>query len=88
MDIWEGIYLNKERVAIKVLRAVHVSPKSFQVGTGNPLVSLTEDLCSDSPEKWGSGKKYGRLIKGVTSFHCMDFARQMAHFRMAFLDLD
>ncbi|KIM68699.1 hypothetical protein SCLCIDRAFT_104667 [Scleroderma citrinum Foug A] len=30
MDIWEGIYLNEEKVAIKVIRAVHVSPKSLQ----------------------------------------------------------
>lgn len=31
MDIWEGLYLNEEKVAIKILRAVHSTPKSLQV---------------------------------------------------------
>ncbi|KAF9224289.1 kinase-like protein [Gyrodon lividus] len=30
MDIWEGSYLNEEKVAIKILRAVHSTPKSLQ----------------------------------------------------------
>ncbi|KAH0839670.1 hypothetical protein J3R83DRAFT_591 [Lanmaoa asiatica] len=30
MDIWEGLYLNEEKVAIKILRAVHSTPKSLQ----------------------------------------------------------
>ncbi|KIK95129.1 hypothetical protein PAXRUDRAFT_33151 [Paxillus rubicundulus Ve08.2h10] len=30
MDIWEGLYLNQEKVAIKILRAVHSTPKSLQ----------------------------------------------------------
>ncbi|KAN0097713.1 Protein kinase-like domain containing protein [Tylopilus felleus] len=29
MDIWEGIYLSEEKVAIKILRAVHSTPKSL-----------------------------------------------------------
>lgn len=31
MDIWEGLYLNEEKVAIKILRAVHSNPKSLEV---------------------------------------------------------
>lgn len=31
MDIWEGIYLSEEKVAIKILRAVHSTPKSLLV---------------------------------------------------------
>jgi len=30
MDVWEGIYLNEEKVAIKILRAVHSTPRSLQ----------------------------------------------------------
>ncbi|KAF9246931.1 kinase-like domain-containing protein [Melanogaster broomeanus] len=30
MDIWEGLYLNEEKVAIKILRAVHSTPKSLE----------------------------------------------------------
>ncbi|KAG2151038.1 kinase-like protein [Suillus bovinus] len=29
-DIWEGYYLNKERVAIKILRAVHCGPQTLR----------------------------------------------------------
>ena len=32
MDIWEGIYLNEEKVAIRIIRAVHASPTSLKVG--------------------------------------------------------
>ncbi|KAL4076003.1 kinase-like domain-containing protein [Scleroderma yunnanense] len=30
MDIWEGIYLNEEKVAIKIIRSVHAGPRSLQ----------------------------------------------------------
>ncbi|KAH7903719.1 kinase-like domain-containing protein [Hygrophoropsis aurantiaca] len=30
MDIWEGIYLDEEKVAIKILRGVHSDPKSVK----------------------------------------------------------
>ncbi|KAH7903279.1 hypothetical protein BJ138DRAFT_1120539, partial [Hygrophoropsis aurantiaca] len=30
MDIWEGMYLNEEKVAIKILRAVHCNPRSLK----------------------------------------------------------
>ncbi|KAH7904259.1 hypothetical protein BJ138DRAFT_1119574 [Hygrophoropsis aurantiaca] len=29
MDIWEGMYLDKEKVVIKILRAVHCNPRSL-----------------------------------------------------------
>ena len=31
IDIWEGCYLNEEKVAIKVIRAVYASPKTLKV---------------------------------------------------------
>ncbi|KAF9246932.1 kinase-like domain-containing protein [Melanogaster broomeanus] len=30
MDIWEGSYLNEEKVAIKILRAIHSTPRSLE----------------------------------------------------------
>lgn len=37
-DVWEGCYLNEEKVAIRVLRAVYATPKTLKVHYFNVVV--------------------------------------------------
>jgi hypothetical protein len=39
-DIWEGYYLNEEKVAIKILRAVHCDPQTLRVHYLSPLLEI------------------------------------------------
>lgn len=39
-DIWEGYYLNEEKVAIKILRAVHCDDQTLRVHYHSPLLEI------------------------------------------------
>lgn len=86
MDIWEGLYLNEEKVAIKILRAVHSTPKSLQVCfyKGWSMYSH-KHVTSDLDAKSTSGTKYGKTIKDATFSPSMGFARMMGLSRASFL---
>jgi hypothetical protein len=63
VDIWEGCYLNNEKVAIKVIRAVYTSPKTLKVYI---LIYCCEcsKLSTSFPEVQG---RSAYLEKGVRS---------------------
>jgi hypothetical protein len=42
-DVWEGCYLNEEKVAIRVLRAVYATPKTLKVHYLNIVVVVVVD---------------------------------------------
>ena len=58
-DVWEGIYLNEEKVAIKVIRAVYASPKTLKVYI---LINCCESPITLCAEVQG---RSGNLEKGV-----------------------
>lgn len=84
MDIWEGLYLNEEKVAIKILRAVHSTPKSLQVfqHTNYRSTHLHKQFTSDLDAKSTFGTEYGKVIKDAIFSRSMGFARMMDHSRM------
>lgn len=87
MDIWEGLYLNEEKVAIKILRAVHSTPKSLQVFqyTKYRLTRLHNRFTSDLDAKSTFGIEYGKVIKDTTFSRSMGFARMTDHSRALLL---
>lgn len=86
MDIWEGLYLNEEKVAIKILRAVHSSPKSLQVCLHRHwYMYLHQRFTSDLDVKSTSGIGYGKTIKDATFSPSTGFARTMGRSRASLL---
>ena len=85
MDVWEGIYLNEEKVAIKILRAVHSTPRSLLVCQHKfRSTHLHKHFISGSDAKSTFGIGYGKAIKALTFSRSTGFARMMDRSRASF----
>lgn len=85
-DVWEGIYLNEEKVAIKVIRAVYASPTTLKVYI---LIYCCESsinfMCRGSRQKRKFGEGCTKPTKENTPFRYTVFVKSMGIFRESFI---
>jgi hypothetical protein len=77
IDVWEGCYLNEEKVAIRVLRAVYTTPKTLKVRYPNIVVVVFNKLiCSGSKWRRRFGEECSKRTKENTSLRYTGFGRE------------
>ena len=78
-DIWEGIWLGKEKVALKTIRGVHVSPDTRKVPDRSHRVShFDADIFSrDFNARSKFGEKCGSWTEDVTFYRFGVLVSQM-----------
>ena len=83
-DIWEGLWLGREKVALKTIRGVQVSQDTRKVRWCVPRVNKMtfQNSSRGSFEKSPSGERSGQSIAVVISCRSTVLASRMDHIRM------
>lgn len=86
INVWEGCYLNEEKVAIQVLSAVYATPKTLKVHHPNIVVVVFNQLiCRGSNWRRRFGEECSKRIKESTSFRYTGFVRATGNIRGCFV---